>query len=93
MSRPVQTEHSSAWVSFSYGSFLAAVAMTGAGVLFMPVDLWVKAYMGMAILMLVQTCVNLTKTIRDDHESKRQSDRLDDAKTEQLLMRLTPAKD
>ena len=93
MSHRANTENSSAWVSFSYGSFLAAVGMTGTGVLFMPVDLWVKAYMAMAILMLVQTCVNLTKTIRDDHESKRQVDRLEDAKAEQLLMRLAPAKD
>ena len=88
MARPVQTENSSAWVSFSYASFLAAVAMTGAGVLFMPVGLWVKAYMGMAILMLVQTCVNLTKTVRDEHESKRLINRIEDAKTEQLLTRI-----
>ena len=88
MSRNPSSEHSAAWVSFSYGSFLAAVGMTAAGVLFMPVDIWIKAYLAMAIIMLVQTCVNLTKTVRDEHESKKLINRIEDAKTEQLLTRI-----
>lgn len=80
--------HTGAWVSFSYASFLAAAVMVLAGILFLPLDWWVKGYLAMGIVMLVQSTVTLTKTLRDNHEAARMVNRLEDAKAEQLLMRV-----
>ena len=80
--------HTGAWVSFSYASFLAAAVMVAAGLLFLPLDWWVKGYLAMGIVMLVQSTVTLTKTLRDNHEAARMVNRLEDAKAEQLLMRV-----
>jgi len=85
---PQAVQHSSAWVSFAYASFSGAVGMVAAGIIFLPVDMWVKAYFAMGVVLLVQTCITLTKTIRDVHESKRLVNRIEDAKTERLLMEM-----
>jgi len=79
-------QHSQAWVTFSYGSFLAACGLVVAGILFLPVDLWIRAYLFIGMVMLVQASINVTKTLRDNVESDRLVAKLEDAKTEKLLM-------
>ena len=54
----------------------------------MPLDLWGKGYLTMGILMLVQTTVNVTKTIRDNVESEKLIRKVEDAKTEKLLLNI-----
>jgi hypothetical protein len=84
-------QHSGAWVTFTYASFGAAAFMVAAGVYFLPVDLWIKGYLAMGILMLIQCCVTLTKTVRDVHEGTRMVNRIEDAKAERLLMEVNKA--
>ncbi|WP_028134264.1 YiaA/YiaB family inner membrane protein [Bradyrhizobium japonicum] len=83
--------HSSAWVSFTYASFAASAFLVAIGVFFLPVDVWMKGYLTMGIVMLVQTCITLTKTVRDNHESNRLVNRIEDAKAERLLMEVSKA--
>jgi hypothetical protein len=83
--------HSGGWVSFTYASFAASAFMVAAGVFFLPLDLWIKGYLTMGIVMLVQSCVTLTKTIRDMHESGKLVNRIEDAKAERLLMEVSKA--
>jgi hypothetical protein len=78
--------HSSAWVSFTYVSFAAAAFMVGIGIFFLPLDWWSKGYLGMGVIALVQSCVTLTKTLRDQHEAAKLMNRIEDARTERLLM-------
>jgi hypothetical protein len=78
--------HSGAWIAFTYASFAAAVAMVGLGILFAPVDIWIKAYFGMGAALLVQSCITMTKTLRDVHESSKLVNRIEDARAERLLM-------
>ncbi|ACA18920.1 YiaAB two helix domain protein [Methylobacterium sp. 4-46] len=82
------TQHTSAWVAFTYASFLGAATMVGGGILFLPLDLWIKGYLAMGVVMLVQSCVTLVKTVRDVHESKRMVNRIEDARAERLLMEI-----
>ena len=77
--------HSKAWVSFSYISFISACLLVGGGIFFIPIDFWMRAYLLIGMVMLVQSAVNVTKTLRDNHEGSRLINRLEDAKTEQLL--------
>ncbi|MCE4223510.1 hypothetical protein HCU64_07080 [Methylobacterium sp. C25] len=86
MTTETAPQHSSAWVTFTYGSFIASAAMVAIGILFMPIDFWMKGYFAMGVVMLVQSCVTCTKTMRDVHESKRMHNRIEDARTERLLM-------
>ena len=83
--------HSSAWVTFTYASFAASTFLVAIGVYFLPVDLWIKGYLAMGIVMLIQSCVTLTKTVRDVHESSRMVNRIEDAKAERLLMEVSKA--
>jgi len=83
---PQSNQHSAAWVGFTYVSFAASLLMVFGGIVMLPVGVWVQAYFAMGVLLLVQACIILTKTIRDQHESQRLVNRLDDAKAERLLM-------
>lgn len=83
--------HSSAWVSFTYVSFAAAAFMVGLGIFFLQLDWWSKGYLAMGVIMLVQSCITLTKTIRDQHEAEKLVNRIEDARTERLLMEVGKA--
>jgi len=78
--------HSAAWVNFTYLSFGVSLFLVAAGVFFMPVDIWIKGYLGMGVALLLQSAITLTKTMRDVHEADRLVNRIEDAKTERLLM-------
>jgi hypothetical protein len=80
--------HSGAWVAFNYANVAMALTMTIGGVFFLPLDVWIKGYMLMGIVMLVSSSISVTKTIRDVQESSRLINKIEDAKTEQLLMRM-----
>jgi hypothetical protein len=84
-------QHSAAWVAFTYATFLLSLAMIGVGVLFMPIDVWMKGFLCMAVILLVQSCMTMTKTIRDNEEAGKLVNRIEDAKTERLLMDVAKA--
>ena len=85
MNNPV-LHHSQSWIAFTYVSFVAALAMVVCGVVLMPLDLAMKGYLAMGVVMLIQSCITLTKTVRDNDEAGKLVSRLEDAKTERLLM-------
>jgi hypothetical protein len=60
--------------------------MLAIGLVLVPLDLGMKGYLAMGIAMLIQSCISLTKTIRDNDESVKLVNRIEDAKTERLLM-------
>jgi hypothetical protein len=79
-------KHSPAWVNFSYLCLGIAVFMLAIGIYMMPLDLWGKGYLTMGILMLVQTVVNVTKTLRDNDEAEKMVRKMDEARTEKMLL-------
>jgi hypothetical protein len=90
MNQNVQT-HSTAWVAFTYISFAVSLFMVAVGIFFLPLDPWVKGYLAMGVVLLIQSCVTLTKTMRDMHEGDRLVNRLEDAKAERILMDFSKA--
>ena len=44
-----------------------------------------RAYLIIGMMMLIQSAINMTKTLRDQHEADRLINRLDEAKTEKLI--------
>lgn len=85
--------HSGAWITFTYASFAASVGMVALGVIFAPVDIWIKAYLAMGAALLVQSCITLTKTLRDVHEGGKLVNRIEDARAERLLMEIERGKE
>jgi hypothetical protein len=89
---PHAEQHSWTWITFTYASFIVSLAMVAVAIIFVPADIAIKGYLAMGVAMLVQSCITLTKTIRDVHESARLVNRIEDAKTERLLMEIDRAK-
>lgn len=86
MATQTQTTHSSSWIAFTYASFFASVAMVALGILFAPIDMWIKAYFGMGAALVIQSSITMSKTLRDVHESSKLVNRIEDARAERLLM-------
>lgn len=78
--------HTAGWVTFSYASFAISCGMMALGIWALPADLWVKGYLMMASVFMLGSCFTLAKTVRDEHEAKRFTNRIEDAKAERLLM-------
>ena len=75
MNNPV-LHHGQSWIVFTYVSFAAALAMVVGGIVLMPIDLAMKGYLAMGVVMLIQSCIKLTKTIRDNDEAAKLVNRL-----------------
>ncbi len=86
MNQNATAQHAPAWVFFTYLSFGLALGCTAIGIFFLPIDLWARAFLSMGLLMTVQSCITMTKTQRDMHEGTRLVNRIEDARTEKLLM-------
>ena len=80
------SQHSGSWIAFTYASFFASVAMVAGGILFAPIDIWIKAYFAMGAALLIQSAITMTKTLRDVHEGGKLVNRIEDARAERLLM-------
>ena len=76
---------SNAWVSFSYVSFAGSVLLVGGGIFSLPLDWWVRGYLAIGTVMLMQSCFTLAKSLRDLHEAGRMINRIEEARTERLL--------
>ena len=79
------SSHSSAWVFQTWISFIVSISATGFGIFFLPVDGWIKAYMGTGLVFSISSTISLSKTQRDIHESQRIISKIEEAKVEKIL--------
>lgn len=84
--------HSQAWIFQAWVSFIVSSSAMAVGILYLPVDGWVKGYLGMGFLFSVGSTISLSKTVRDIHESNKVMSRVDEAKLEKLLAEYDPFK-
>lgn len=83
---------SPAWKMFTFLSFVVASVMMAGGVYFMEASFAAKGFYAMSAIMLVHTAISITKTLRDSEEAERFINRIEDAKTEKLLMDINRGK-
>ena len=81
---PIRPSH--AWNLFSYVNFAVAAVMMAGGIYFLEASFAAKGFYAMAALMLVSSTVAITKALRDTEESQRLHNKIDEARTERLLM-------
>lgn len=82
--------HSQSWVIQAWISFVASTVATAIGISYMPIDNWMKGYMGMGLMFSVGSTISLSKTLRDIHESQKILSRVDEAKLEKILAEHDP---
>lgn len=73
------------WIFQVWASFILSFSLSLGGIYVMPVDFWVKGYLFMGLFFTVGSAFSLSKTIRDNEETKRLLNRIAEAKTEKLL--------
>jgi hypothetical protein len=86
MTETYTPKQSAAWKSFTIASFVVAAGMMAVGIWSLEASFAAKGFYAMASLMLVQTSISVTKTLRDEEEASRFLNRLEEARTEKLLM-------
>ena len=77
---------SEAWKLFTILAFAIAASMQAGGIWFLEASFAAKGFYAMSAIMLVHTSITITKTLRDHEEANRMINKLEDAKTEKLLM-------
>ena len=78
--------HSRYWTAFTAFSFLIAATMMGLGIYNLQASFSAKGFYAMSAIMLVHTAITLSKTLRDADEARKLHNRIEDAKTEKLLL-------
>lgn len=80
-------QDSPAWTIYVKLSFGVALAAMTAGIAILPVTLAAKGYLIMGTFFLSGSAISLSKTLRDQHESKRWNNKLVEARAEELIKR------
>lgn len=81
----VLNQNSKGWLNFVKICFGVSILSMMLGIVFLPTELWVKAYFGMGTLMVTASSIMLSKTMRDEFESEKLHHRISEARTEQML--------
>jgi hypothetical protein len=55
------------------------------GIIYLPVNGWIKGYMGMGLIFTVGSTISLTKTQRDLHEAEKLTQKIEEARVEKIL--------
>ena len=85
MDTPQIQQDSAAWRFFVQTAFVISLALMSIGIWELPVNIWMRGFLGMGLFFTVSATITLTKTMRDDHEARKLLKRLTDAKTEKIL--------
>lgn len=85
------TKNSNNYAIFTAASFTVAAIMMALGIYNLEASFSAKGFYTMSAIMLVHSTVVLTKTLRDRDESEKLHYRIEDAKTEKLLMDVSNA--
>ena len=85
MSNAYINKPSQAWNMFTYLQFAVASAMMAGGIFFLEASFAAKGFYAMSAIMLINTTAAITKALRDNEESERLHNKIEDAQTERLL--------
>ncbi len=73
-------------------SFALALVAVIAGITYLPVDGWVRGFLGLGVLYTVTSAFTLAKCIRDRQEGTALVSRVDQARLDKLLAEHDPFK-
>ena len=71
-------------------SFGVALLAVGIGVVLLPVDPWIRAFLGVGVLYTVTSAFTLAKVVRDRQEDTTLASRVDRARVDKLIAEHDP---
>ncbi len=77
--------NSAQWNFFVRTAFALAASATVIGIFLIPGDLVVKGYFSISSLFLVFATITMSKTMRDEHESRRLHNKISEARTSKII--------
>ncbi|KLV03456.1 YiaAB two helix domain protein [Photobacterium aquae] len=73
------------WLVYAKATFIIAVIAMTISIIKLPGDLLIKGYYSICSLFLVSATITLSKAVRDNAESHRLINKIEEAKTAQIL--------
>ncbi|KAB2382799.1 YiaA/YiaB family inner membrane protein [Actinomadura montaniterrae] len=71
-------------------SFAVSSIAVAAGVVYLPVSAWVRAFLALGLLYVITSTFTLAKCVRDRQESAAVTNRVDQARLDKLLAEHDP---
>ena len=93
MSTPNQPKNTSAFYLQAGLSFGIALLTMVFAVIYLPVEPWIRAFLGLGTLYLTTSAFTLAKCVRDAQETQTVVNRLDQARVDKLLAEHDPFRD
>ncbi|MET7396759.1 YiaA/YiaB family inner membrane protein [Dactylosporangium sp. NPDC005572] len=90
MTTPVPPKTTAAFFLQSALSFAVALAGVAAGIAYLPVDGWMRAFLAIGVLYTVTSAFTLAKCIRDRQETESVVQRVDQARLDRILTEHDP---
>ncbi len=85
MTTPMQPKTTSAFYLQAVISFGISVLGVGVGIAYLPVDRWIRAFLGLGLLYVVTSTFTLAKCVRDQQETSTVVSRVDQARLEKII--------
>jgi len=88
----IQPTNTAAFYAQAGISFAVSFGAVLLGILYLPGDGWMRAFLAVSLLYVVTSAFTLAKCIRDQQESSRVVQRVDEVRLEKLLAEHDPYK-
>ena len=85
MTTPTQPKNTNAFYLQAGISFGVALLTMIFAVLYLPVDPWIRAFLGLGVMYLTTSAFTLAKCVRDAQENQAVYARLDQARVDKIL--------
>jgi hypothetical protein len=92
MSTPNQSKSTNAFFLQAGISFAVALLTMIFAVFYLPVDPWIRAFLGLGVMYLTTSAFTLAKCVRDAQENQAVHARLDQARVDKILSEHDPFK-
>lgn len=90
MTATAQPKPSSAFFLQAGLSFAVALVGVAAGVAYLPVNGWMRAFLALGLLYVVTSAFTLAKCVRDHQEAAAVTNRVDQARLDKILAEHDP---
>ncbi len=93
MSAPQTSKNTNAFFLQAGISFAVALFTMVFAVIYLPVDPWIRAFLGLGTMFLTTSTFTLAKCVRDNQENQYVVARLDQARVDKILAEHDPFRD
>ncbi len=87
---PIKQQSTNGFYGMAVASFGISLGAVGVALLYMDVDVWIRAFMAIAVLYLTTSAITLSKVVRDRQEAGQIVSRVDQARMEKILAEHDP---